>query len=64
MKPWPVRYDIDAIKESRKTFQRMTNAAIYRIAETIRVLLFMTLSIPISILSRNGGDDRAAGVAQ
>jgi H+-transporting ATPase len=38
---------IDAIKESRKTFQRMTNYAIYRIAETIRVLLFMTLSITI-----------------
>jgi H+-transporting ATPase len=38
---------IDAIKESRKTFQRMTNYAIYRIAETIRVLLFMTLSIVI-----------------
>jgi H+-transporting ATPase len=34
-----------AIKESRKIFQRMTNYAIYRIAETIRVLLFMTLSI-------------------
>ena len=38
---------IDAIKESRKTFQRMTNYAIYRIAETIRVLLFLTLSILI-----------------
>jgi H+-transporting ATPase len=36
---------IDAIKESRKTFQRMNSYAIYRIAETIRVLLFMTLSI-------------------
>jgi H+-transporting ATPase len=36
---------IDAIKESRKTFQRMNNYAIYRITETIRVLLFMTLSI-------------------
>ena len=36
---------IDAIKESRKIFQRMTNYAIYRIAETIRVLLFLTLSI-------------------
>jgi H+-transporting ATPase len=36
---------IKAIKESRKIFQRMTNYAIYRIAETIRVLLFMTLSI-------------------
>jgi len=36
---------IDAIKESRKIFQRMNNYAIYRIAETIRVLVFMTLTI-------------------
>jgi H+-transporting ATPase len=36
---------IDAIKESRKIFQRMTSYAIYRIAETIRVLFLMTLSI-------------------
>jgi len=38
---------IDAVKESRKIFQRMNSYAIYRIAETIRVLLFMTLSILI-----------------
>ncbi|MBN2563160.1 MAG: plasma-membrane proton-efflux P-type ATPase [Phycisphaerae bacterium] len=38
---------IEAIKESRKIFQRMNSYAIYRIAETIRVLLFMTLSILI-----------------
>ncbi len=36
---------IDAVKESRKIFQRMNSYAMYRIAETIRVLLFMTLSI-------------------
>jgi H+-transporting ATPase len=36
---------IDSIKESRKIFQRMNSYAIYRIAETLRVLLFMTLSI-------------------
>jgi H+-transporting ATPase len=36
---------IDAIKESRKIFQRMTNYAIYRIAETIRVLFFITAAI-------------------
>jgi H+-transporting ATPase len=36
---------IDALKQSRKIFQRMNSYAIYRIAETIRVLLFMTLSI-------------------
>jgi H+-transporting ATPase len=38
---------IDAIKESRKIFQRMNNYSIYRIAETIRVLVFLTLSILI-----------------
>ncbi len=36
---------IDAIKESRKIFQRMTNYTIYRITETIRMMLFITLSI-------------------
>jgi H+-transporting ATPase len=36
---------IDAIKESRKIFQRMNSYAIYRIAETLRVLFFMTLAI-------------------
>ncbi len=38
---------IDAIKESRKIFQRMDHYVIYRIAETIRVLFFVTLSILI-----------------
>jgi H+-transporting ATPase len=38
---------IDAIKESRRIFQRMNSYAIYRIAETLRVLLFMTLAILI-----------------
>jgi H+-transporting ATPase len=36
---------IDAVKESRRIFQRMNSYSIYRIAETVRVLLFMTLSI-------------------
>ena len=36
---------IDAVKESRKIFQRMTNYSIYRIAETIRILFFIALSI-------------------
>ena len=36
---------IDAIKESRKIFQRMNSYVIYRISETIRILLFITLSI-------------------
>ncbi len=38
---------IDAIKESRRIFQRMNSYAIYRIAETLRVLLFITLAILI-----------------
>jgi H+-transporting ATPase len=33
------------IEEARRIFERMTSYAIYRIAETIRVLLFMTLAI-------------------
>ena len=36
---------IEAIKQSRKIFQRMNSYAIYRIAETQRVLLFMTVAI-------------------
>ena len=36
---------IEAVKESRKIFQRMNSYAIYRIAETLRVLLFMTAAI-------------------
>ncbi len=38
---------IDAIKESRMIFQRMSHYVTYRIAETIRVLFFITLSILI-----------------
>jgi H+-transporting ATPase len=38
---------IDAIRSSRRIFERMNSYAIYRIAETIRVLLFMTASILI-----------------
>ena len=36
---------IDAVKESRKIFQRMKSYSIYRIAETVRVLFFIALSI-------------------
>jgi H+-transporting ATPase len=36
---------IDAIKESRKVFRRMNNYAIYRIAETIRVLFFIAATV-------------------
>jgi H+-transporting ATPase len=38
---------IDAIKESRRIFQRMQSYAIYRVAETLGVLSFMTLAILI-----------------
>ena len=37
----------EAVKQARITFERMKSYAIYRIAETIRVILFMTLSIVI-----------------
>jgi H+-transporting ATPase len=36
---------VDAIKESRRIIQRMNSYAIYRVAETLRVLLFMTFAI-------------------
>jgi len=36
---------IEAIKQSRKIFQRMNSYAMYRITETLRVLLFMTVAI-------------------
>ncbi|MCH9812054.1 plasma-membrane proton-efflux P-type ATPase [bacterium] len=36
---------IDAIKESRKIFQRMNSYAMFRISETLCVVFFMTLSI-------------------
>jgi H+-transporting ATPase len=39
---------IDAVKESRKIFQRMSNYAIYRIAETVALLIFLTIAIIIS----------------
>ncbi len=38
---------IDAIKESRKIFQRMINYAVYRIAETVALLGFLALAIII-----------------
>jgi len=38
---------IDAIEQSRIVFERMKSYVIYRIAETIRILLFMTLAIVI-----------------
>ena len=37
----------DAVKQSRITFERMKSYATFRIAETIRIVLFMTLSIVV-----------------
>jgi H+-transporting ATPase len=36
---------VDAIYESRKIFRRMESYAVYRIAETVRVLIFLALCI-------------------
>jgi len=38
---------IDTIKEARKIFERMKSYTIYRIAETIRIIIFMTLAIVV-----------------
>ncbi len=38
---------IDAIKESRQIFERMKSYTIFRIAETIRIIIFMTLAIVV-----------------
>ncbi len=37
----------DAIEQARVTFERMQSYAVFRIAETIRIILFMTLSIVV-----------------
>ncbi len=38
---------VDAIKQARITFERMKSYTIFRIAETIRIIIFMTLAIII-----------------
>jgi H+-transporting ATPase len=38
---------VEAIYRAREVFRRMTNYAIYRITETIRVVLFVTLAIVV-----------------
>lgn len=38
---------VDAIKVSRQIFERMKSYTIFRIAETIRVIIFMTLAIVV-----------------
>ncbi|WP_353662873.1 plasma-membrane proton-efflux P-type ATPase [Hydrogenimonas sp. SS33] len=42
-----LRVIVDAIKEARKIFERMKSYTIFRIAETIRIIIFMTLAIVI-----------------
>jgi len=37
----------EAVKQARTTFERMKSYSIFRIAETIRIILFMTLSIVV-----------------
>ena len=38
---------VDAIEQARITFERMKSYTIFRIAETIRIIVFMTLSIVV-----------------
>jgi H+-transporting ATPase len=38
---------VDAIEQARIVFERMKSYVVYRIAETIRILMFMTLSIVV-----------------
>ncbi|MFT7859411.1 MAG: plasma-membrane proton-efflux P-type ATPase [Sulfurimonas sp.] len=38
---------VDAIKQARITFERMKSYTIFRIAETIRIIVFMTLAIVV-----------------
>jgi H+-transporting ATPase len=42
-----LRVIVVAIEEARRIFERMNSYAIYRIAETIRIMFFITLSIVI-----------------
>ncbi|WP_456431207.1 plasma-membrane proton-efflux P-type ATPase [Nitratifractor sp.] len=42
-----LRVIVDAIKEARITFERMKSYTIFRIAETIRIVIFMTLAIVV-----------------
>lgn len=38
---------VDAVKEARVTFERMKSYSIYRVSETIRIILFMTAAITL-----------------
>ena len=42
-----LRVIVDAVEQSRITFERMKSYTIFRIAETIRIIVFMTLSIVV-----------------
>ncbi len=42
-----LRVIVDAIEQARQIFERMKSYTIFRIAETIRVIIFMTLAIVI-----------------
>ncbi|WP_286336975.1 plasma-membrane proton-efflux P-type ATPase [Hydrogenimonas cancrithermarum] len=42
-----LRVIVDAIKQARITFERMKSYTIFRIAETIRIIIFMTLAIVV-----------------
>jgi len=42
-----LRVIVDAIEQARIVFERMKSYVVYRIAETIRILMFMTLAIVI-----------------
>jgi H+-transporting ATPase len=42
-----LRVIVDAIEQARIVFERMKSYVVYRIAETIRILMFMTLSIVV-----------------
>ena len=56
---------IDAIKESRKIFQRMNSYAIYRIAETLaRAAVRLARDLDLQLLPGDGDADRDAGTAQ
>ena len=42
-----LRVIVDAIEQARIVFERMKSYVVYRIAETIRILIFMTLAIVV-----------------
>ncbi|NPA29992.1 MAG: HAD-IC family P-type ATPase [Epsilonproteobacteria bacterium] len=42
-----LRVIVEAIKQARITFERMRSYTVYRIAETIRIVIFMTLAIVV-----------------